>query len=122
LKTSPPQSSSPIDYSHHHLVDSFFDAEKGEKFRVTRDEKTGTVLESMKKIRLGDLNVYNPKREADWRVSVNLEVPGSSFHYNPVLEKSRFHLYTQYLTLPVQHCFQEEKTGSAIRMKSSKST
>jgi hypothetical protein len=44
---------------------------------VTRDEKTGAVIECMRKIRLGDLNVYSPKREADWRVSVNLEVPGA---------------------------------------------
>ena len=31
----------------------------------------------MRKIRLGDLNIYSPKRAADWRVSVNLEVPGA---------------------------------------------
>ena len=43
---------------------------------MTRDERTGAVLESMKKIRLGDLNIYSPKREADWRISVNLEIPG----------------------------------------------
>jgi hypothetical protein len=78
LKTSPSLPSSPIDYSHYKLVDNFFPAEKGEKIRVTRDEKTGAVLECMKKIRLGDINIYSPKREADWRVSVNLEIPGSS--------------------------------------------
>lgn len=48
---------------------------------MTRDEKTGEVLECMRKIRLGDLNVYSPKREADWRVSVNLEVPGALAPY-----------------------------------------
>jgi hypothetical protein len=40
-------------------------------------ETTGAVIECMRKIRLGDLNIYSPKRAADWRVSVNLEVPGS---------------------------------------------
>jgi polynucleotide 5'-triphosphatase len=30
----------------------------------------------MKKTRLGDLNIYCPKRTADWRISVNLELPG----------------------------------------------
>ncbi|KAJ4001651.1 CYTH-like domain-containing protein [Lentinula boryana] len=80
-------SSSPLDYHHLHLVDAFYPSESNDrdKIRVTRDEKTGTVTESMKKIRLGDLNVYSPKRMADWRVSVNLEVPaphpvGSSTH------------------------------------------
>jgi len=42
---------------------------------VTRDEKTGDVLAAVKKIRLGNLDVYNPKRAADWRISVNVEVP-----------------------------------------------
>ncbi|KAJ3731267.1 CYTH-like domain-containing protein [Lentinula guzmanii] len=74
-------SSSPLDYHHLHLVDAFYPSESNdrEKIRVTRDEKTGTVTESMKKIRLGDLNVYSPKRMADWRVSVNLEVPVAQF-------------------------------------------
>ena len=31
----------------------------------------------MRKIRLGNLNIYSPKRAADWRISVNLEVPGA---------------------------------------------
>jgi len=73
-------SSSPIGYTHLYLLDSFYSPPEGtdrDKIRVTRDEKTGTVLECMRKIRLGDLNVYSPKREADWRVSVNLEVPGA---------------------------------------------
>ncbi|RXW25371.1 hypothetical protein EST38_g524 [Candolleomyces aberdarensis] len=48
-----------------------------EKIRVTRDEKTSTVVQCVKKIRLGDLNIYSPKRAADWRVSVSLEVPAS---------------------------------------------
>jgi polynucleotide 5'-triphosphatase len=41
------------------------------------------MVECVKKIRLRDLNVYSPKRAADWRVSVNLEVPGEilSFHF-----------------------------------------
>ncbi|KAF8879086.1 CYTH-like domain-containing protein [Gymnopilus junonius] len=46
-----------------------------DKIRVTRDTNTGVVVECMRKVRLGDLNVYCPKREADWRVSVNLEIP-----------------------------------------------
>lgn len=47
--------------------------------RVTRDEKADNkVLECVRKLRLGDLNVYSPKKAADWRISVNLEVKGLS--------------------------------------------
>ena len=79
----------PIDYSHKYLVDTFYPASENphnkDKIRVTRDEKSGNVIECMKKIRLGDLNISSPKRAADWRVSVNLEVPvpppvGTSTH------------------------------------------
>jgi polynucleotide 5'-triphosphatase len=80
LKTAssqPTHIGSPVDYSHLYLTDTFYatDGNDRDKVRVTRDDKTGTVLESMRKIRLGDLNIYNPKQNADWRVSVNLEVP-----------------------------------------------
>lgn len=32
----------------------------------------------MRKIRLGSLDIYSPKRHADWRISVNMEIPGMS--------------------------------------------
>ena len=85
LKTSPPSTVlTPLDYTHLYLVDSFYpssDPSSGpdDKIRVTRDEKTGEVKECVKKIRLGDLNIYCPKRVADWRISVNVEIPGDSF-------------------------------------------
>ncbi|KAF9483417.1 mRNA capping enzyme [Pholiota conissans] len=80
LKTAssqPDYGGSPVDYSHQYLTDTFYtpDGNDRDKVRVTRDDKTNTVLETMRKIRLGDLNVYSPKQSADWRVSVNLEVP-----------------------------------------------
>ncbi|KAJ2917000.1 hypothetical protein MD484_g3381, partial [Candolleomyces efflorescens] len=79
LKTSA-QHGSPLEYEHLYLVDNFYTDSAGagdsrEKVRVTRDEKTSTVVQCVKKIRLGDLNIHSPKRAADWRVSVNLEVP-----------------------------------------------
>ncbi|CAL1712487.1 unnamed protein product [Somion occarium] len=88
LKTTPGQSSSPVEYQHHHLIDTFYPSDNPrdrEKIRVTRDERTGEVKECLKKIRLGSLDIYSPKRAADWRISVNLEVPvpppiGSSTH------------------------------------------
>ncbi|KAI6047550.1 CYTH-like domain-containing protein [Pisolithus marmoratus] len=76
--SEPTHRSSPLGYKHVKLVDTFYASDNPqdrERIRVTRDEKTGTVLEVMMKIRLGDLNIYCPKRHADWRVSVNLEVP-----------------------------------------------
>ncbi|KNZ73077.1 mRNA-capping enzyme subunit beta [Termitomyces sp. J132] len=78
MTNSQPASSSQLKYSHLHLFDSFYPAAEGpaqDKIRVTRDEQTKTVTACVRKIRLGDLNVYSPKRAADWRVSVNLEVP-----------------------------------------------
>jgi len=77
--------SSPIAYTHTHLVDSFYATGDREKIRVTRNEKTGQVLATVKKVRLGNLDIYSPKQAADWRVSVNIEVPvphplGSATH------------------------------------------
>jgi len=87
LKERPVQPSSPLSYQHLYLVDSFYPYEgnEREKIRVTRNERTGAVMESMRKIRLGDLNIYSPRRPVDWRISVNLEVPvqhpvGSASH------------------------------------------
>ncbi|KAK7048250.1 mRNA-capping enzyme subunit beta [Favolaschia claudopus] len=71
-------SATPIEYRHLHLVDTFYPSDHPhdrDKIRVTRDEKTGNVVECMRKIRLGNLDISSPKRQADWRVSVNLEIP-----------------------------------------------
>ncbi|EJC98104.1 mRNA capping enzyme [Fomitiporia mediterranea MF3/22] len=71
----PDYPSSPIRYQHSYLIDSFYPSEGSDKIRVTRDEKTGDVKECMKKIRLGNLDIFSPKNNADWRVSVNMEIP-----------------------------------------------
>ncbi|KAK1216877.1 mRNA-capping enzyme subunit beta [Marasmius sp. AFHP31] len=73
--SQPGYAATPLDYHHLYHIDSFYESRDREKVRVTKEEKTGNVVESIKKIRLGDLNIYSPKRNADWRVSVNLEVP-----------------------------------------------
>ncbi|KAI0712672.1 mRNA triphosphatase CET1 [Earliella scabrosa] len=66
-----------ISYEHLHLIDHFYtpDGGRGEKIRVTRDEKTREVRACMRKVRLGNLDIYCPKRSVDWRVSVNMEIP-----------------------------------------------
>ncbi|KAI0338881.1 mRNA capping enzyme [Trametopsis cervina] len=72
----PDHPSTPLEYAHLHLVDSFYNAEGSrEKIRVTRNEKTGEVVACMRKVRLGSLDIFCPKRAADWRISVNVEVP-----------------------------------------------
>nr|GAT50585.1 predicted protein [Mycena chlorophos] len=68
---------SPLGYMHLRLTDSFYPSEDKEKIRVTKDTNTQEVVECLRKIRLGDLNIYSPKRAVDWRVSVNIEVPVS---------------------------------------------
>lgn len=76
ISSQPSHPTSPLEYTHVKVVDSFYLSEDREKIRVTREEKSNTVLEITRKIRLGDLNIFSPKRAADWRVSVSLEVPG----------------------------------------------
>ncbi|KAI0923300.1 hypothetical protein AcV7_005851 [Taiwanofungus camphoratus] len=79
LKTSS-STPSPLEYAHLRLVDSFYSpdgASRSDRIRVTRDEKSGTVHACMRKVRLGDLDVYSPKRAADWRISVSMEIPVS---------------------------------------------
>ncbi|KAI0087056.1 mRNA capping enzyme [Irpex rosettiformis] len=68
--------SSPLQYTHLYLVDSFYNQDGSrDKIRVTRNEKTGEVVACMRKVRLGSIDIYSPKRAADWRISVNVEVP-----------------------------------------------
>ena len=75
----PDHPSSPLQYTHLHLVDSFYNQDGSrDKIRVTRNEKTGEVVACMRKVRLGSIDIYSPKRAADWRISVNVEVPGES--------------------------------------------
>ncbi|KAF7795357.1 hypothetical protein EIP86_006514 [Pleurotus ostreatoroseus] len=69
----PTWQSTPISYAHLHLVDTFYGADR-DKIRVTREEKTGSAVACVRKVRLGSLNVYCPKQAADLRVSVNVEI------------------------------------------------
>jgi len=71
----------PLTARHLLTIDEFFalppshshsDIDGG-KLRVTRDERTGQLVECIIKRRLGDLHVLCPKREVDWRISVNVE-------------------------------------------------
>jgi len=67
-----------IKYAHTHVIDEFYSVKTEEskgRVRVSRDEKTGQVTESVRKTRVGDMNVYCPKWGFDYRISVNRELP-----------------------------------------------
>ncbi|GJJ15658.1 hypothetical protein Clacol_009936 [Clathrus columnatus] len=111
----PPQDSSaiprtPLKYSHTRLVDTLYPSPDNshEKLRVTTDEATGKVVQCIKKIRLGDLNVYSPKRNADWRISVNLEVPVPQPAGTPLYSRKKDRLtYThQYFNIDLTQVHQ----------------
>lgn len=71
----------PIRYSHTREADFFHQGNVqtgGGKVRVTRDQKTGNVLRTVKKERIADMNIYSPKRKFDWRISVSTEQKGES--------------------------------------------
>lgn len=99
LKVSPPPSAtSSISYTHLRLIDSFYQSpDSRDKIRVTRDEKTGKVEQCVRKVRLGDLDIYSPKRAADWRISVNVEVPGASRRVLGFLSAWSFITASQFL-------------------------
>ncbi|KAL9102808.1 MAG: hypothetical protein Q9163_002086 [Psora crenata] len=44
------------------------------KVRITHDQKTGQELAKIVKARIADVDVYSPQNQADWRVSVNVEM------------------------------------------------
>lgn len=76
-----------IKYSHRYEVDEFHNdvplATPGggrRKVRVTRDQKSGKIIDngSICKERVADMNIFSPKRAFDFRISINLEIPGPS--------------------------------------------
>ncbi|KAL1745264.1 CYTH-like domain-containing protein [Schizophyllum fasciatum] len=69
----PGHTASPIGYAHHFLTDSFYGAGDA-RVRVTRNDKTKEVT-ALRKIKLANLEIYSPKKQADWRVTVSLECP-----------------------------------------------
>ncbi|KAF8510067.1 CYTH-like domain-containing protein [Hysterangium stoloniferum] len=80
----------PLKYSHTKLLDQFYPSDNShDKLRVTIDESTKRVVQCIKKVRLGDINVYSPKRHVDWRVSVNLEIPSPHPTGSPIYSRHK---------------------------------
>lgn len=92
VKASMPQAGLnriPLSYAHKRERDAFYEVPPQElpplvqnylnprhkpKVRVTTDQKTGEILAKIIKCRLADLDVYSPRTNVDWRISVNLEM------------------------------------------------
>ncbi|KAI4111578.1 MAG: hypothetical protein LQ339_000449 [Xanthoria mediterranea] len=82
----------PLTYVHTRVRDAFYDLtqdalnglppailgyvdrRKRPKVRITTDQKDGTQLAKIIKIRVSDREIHSPKNAFDWRVSVNLEM------------------------------------------------
>ncbi|KAJ5389651.1 uncharacterized protein N7496_000719 [Penicillium cataractarum] len=79
----------PISYAHKKERDTFYEISPQElppvirqnlnprhkpKVRVTTDAKTGEIIAKIVKCRVADIDVYSPRTNVDWRVSVNLEM------------------------------------------------
>ena len=89
---------------------------------MTRDDKTRDVIATVKKVRLGNLDVYSPKRAADWRISVNVEVPGAYILISVAMGETGSQHPLQCNTHWVRRCTHVEKIASAILTKNSSST
>jgi polynucleotide 5'-triphosphatase len=65
-----------IEYKHTYEIDNFYETKHG-RIRVTRDRKTGKIIEGgiVQKVRVADLNIYSPNTKLDYRISVNMEIP-----------------------------------------------
>lgn len=92
VKASMPQAGLnriPLSYAHKRERDTFYEVPPQElppliqnylnprhkpKVRVTTDQKTGEILAKIIKCRLADLDVYSPRTNVDWRISVNIEM------------------------------------------------
>lgn len=83
----------PMGYTHTREKDTFYELPASEvstlprmlleqlnprhkiKVRVTTDQRTGKVLNTIIKARIADCSIFCPQSRFDWRVSVNMEMP-----------------------------------------------
>lgn len=81
----------PVDYAHKKELDSFYripvsnlppiiqqninsERDRTTKVRVTTDQKTGQIINKIIKSRVADVEIYSPRTNLDWRLSINLEM------------------------------------------------
>jgi len=66
---------SKVYYKHTRLEDAFYQDNRADKVRVSRDTATQEVVACIQKRTLAHLNIHMPSMPLDCRVSVSLEVP-----------------------------------------------
>ncbi|KAM0790538.1 hypothetical protein ACM66B_003407 [Microbotryomycetes sp. NB124-2] len=86
---SPSNTGAKMRYSHRKEVDSFHESDvehpsHQRRVRVTKDYQTNKVLNVIRKVRVADMAVYSPKRQFDWRLSVNVEARDHNIPDAPV--------------------------------------
>lgn len=73
-----------VRYERQQEVDLFFaDPSGGGKIRVTKDAASFKTKAVIKKTRIADLNIFCPNFAFDYRISVNVEEPSSTFLTSP---------------------------------------
>ncbi|EMR09368.1 hypothetical protein PNEG_02317 [Pneumocystis murina B123] len=70
----------PMKYKHTKEIDKFYNnLSLGQGFqnrvRITTDKKTGQIISRLIKTRVASLNIFSPRTQFDWRLSVNIEMP-----------------------------------------------
>jgi len=61
-------------YRHIHQMDSFYQVPgHREKLRLSTDEANNQVINFIKKVNIGHLNIYLPNSPLDLRISINIE-------------------------------------------------
>ncbi|KAG0291514.1 mRNA-capping enzyme subunit beta [Linnemannia gamsii] len=81
-------SDSKVVYKHTYETDQFFTV-RGQKTRVSRDQKTNEVLGTIQKVRVADLDIFSPRRPFDYRISVNIEHPVDEPSGTPERERKK---------------------------------
>ncbi|KAG4302881.1 hypothetical protein PCANB_000827 [Pneumocystis canis] len=74
------QSRIPMKYKHTREIDRFYsnislDQSFQDRIRVTTEKKTGQVISRLIKTRIASLNIFSPRTQFDWRISINTERP-----------------------------------------------
>ncbi|KTW26391.1 hypothetical protein T552_02873 [Pneumocystis carinii B80] len=70
----------PMKYKHKKEIDKFYNdplSSQGfqNRIRITTDKRTGQVISRLIKTRVASLNIFSPRTQFDWRISVNVEIP-----------------------------------------------
>lgn len=71
-----PAQGAKIYFKHTKECDRFYDIGQGDKVRVTTDQVSKKIVGIVQKVRVANLNVFSPGAPFDYRISINVEMPG----------------------------------------------